>query len=88
MSISRRQALVAGAATVGAGLGAGAHLDAQGRAVTKGRLKQSVCRWCYQKIALPDLAKAVADMGLTAIDLLGEADWAVVRDYGLICSMG
>ena len=27
-------------------------------------------------------------MGLTAIDLLGEADWPVVRDYGLICSMG
>jgi hydroxypyruvate isomerase len=88
MGISRRQALVAGAATVGAGLGAGAHLDAQGRAVTKGRLKQSVCRWCYAKIALPDLAKAVAGMGLTAIDLLGEADWAVIRDYGLICSMG
>ena len=27
-------------------------------------------------------------MGLPAIDLLEEADWKVVRDYGLICSMG
>ena len=27
-------------------------------------------------------------MGLTAIDLLEEPDWAVVRDHGLICSMG
>jgi hydroxypyruvate isomerase len=90
MGISRRQALVAGAATIGAGLGArtGAQSEAQGRAVTKGRLKQSLCRWCYAKIALPDLCKAAAAMGLTAIDLLGEKDWPVLRDHGLICSMG
>ena len=37
---------------------------------------------------MPEFCKAVADMGLTAIDLLDEPDWAVVRDYGLICSMG
>jgi hydroxypyruvate isomerase len=56
--------------------------------VKNGRLKQSVSRWCYQKIAMPEFCKAVADMGLTAIDLLEEPDWAVVRDHGLICSMG
>jgi hydroxypyruvate isomerase len=90
MGISRRQALVAGAVTLSAGLGARplASKGAQGRVVTKGRLKQSVCRWCYGKIALPDLCKTVAGMGLTAIDLLAEADWAVLRDHGLICSMG
>jgi hydroxypyruvate isomerase len=90
MAISRRQALMAGAVTLGAGLGARprARSVAQGRAVTKGRLKQSVCRWCYGKIDLPDLCKAVAGMGLTAIDLLGEKDWPVLRDHGLICSMG
>jgi hydroxypyruvate isomerase len=27
-------------------------------------------------------------MGLTAIDLLGEAEWPILRDHGLICSMG
>jgi hydroxypyruvate isomerase len=27
-------------------------------------------------------------MGLTAIDLLEEPDWAAVRQYGLVCSMG
>jgi hydroxypyruvate isomerase len=90
MGISRRQALVAGAVTLGAGLGAQtrAQSGAQGRAVTKGRLKQSVCRWCYSKIELPELCKAVASMGLTAIDLLGEKDWPVLQDHGLICSMG
>src|SRR6185295_9410373 len=58
-----------------------------GRAVSKGRLKQSVSRWCYAKIPMPEFCQAVAGMGLTAIDLLDEADWAVVRDFGLVCSM-
>src|SRR3954463_3690857 len=60
----------------------------QGPAVTKGRLKQSVSRWCYAKIPMPEFCTAVAAMGLTAIDLLDEPDWAVVRDFGLVCSMG
>jgi hydroxypyruvate isomerase len=60
----------------------------QSRAVTRGRLKQSVSRWCYQKMALPDLCKAVAAMGVPAIDLLEAPDWPVVREHGLICSMG
>jgi hydroxypyruvate isomerase len=55
----------------------------------KGRLKQSVCRWCYGKIPLPEFFKTVAEMGLTAVDLLGEADWTIAkRDFGLVCSMG
>jgi hydroxypyruvate isomerase len=53
-----------------------------------GRLKQSVCRWPYAKIPLPEFCKAVAGMGLTAVDLLTEAEWPVAREHGLICSMG
>lgn len=67
------------------GLGGGG--AAAQKAVTKGRLKQSVSRWCYGKIPMPEFCKAVADMGLTAIDLLEEPEWAIVRDHGLICSM-
>lgn len=58
------------------------------KVVKKGRLKQSVSRWCYRAIPLPDFCRAVADMGLTAIDLLEEKDWETIRQYGLICSMG
>jgi hydroxypyruvate isomerase len=57
------------------------------RVVRNGRLKQSVSRWCYQSIPMPEFCRAVADMGLTAVDLLEEPDWAVARDHGLICSM-
>ena len=38
--------------------------------VRAGRLKQSVSRWPYNRIPLADFCKAVAAMGLTAIDLL------------------
>ena len=59
-----------------------------GRAVIRGRLRQSVSRWCYQKIPLPDLCRAVGAMGVPAIDLLEPDDWPVVIDHGLVCSMG
>ena len=56
--------------------------------VLAGRLKQSVSRWPYSSIPLPEFAKACAAMGLKAIDLLQPPDWDVVRRYGLVSSMG
>lgn len=72
-AMSRRQALGAGAAALLAGVGGAAASAASqtGRAVTRGRLKQSVSRWCFAKIPMPEFCKAVAGMGLTGIDLLG-----------------
>lgn len=61
---------------------------AAGTAVKKGQLKQSVARWCFQKIPLPELCKASADIGLTAMDLLKDDEWEVAQKYGLTCSMG
>jgi hydroxypyruvate isomerase len=78
---SRRQALAAAVLPFA--------LPALGERIVKnGRLRQSVTRWTYRSIPLPDLCRAVADMGLTAIDLLEEPDWPVVRRFGLVCSMG
>jgi hydroxypyruvate isomerase len=85
--MNRRQALMAGAAFAG-GLGATEPAAGQPAAVKVGRLKQSVCRWCYQKIPLPDFCNAVKGLGLTAIDLIEEKEWAVLADHGLVCSMG
>jgi len=47
-----------------------------------------VSRWPYAKIPLPEFCRALADMGLTAIDLLEENEWPIAREHGLICSMG
>ena len=54
----------------------------------KGRIRQSVSRWCYKKIPLEELCEKGAAMGLKAIDLLNEDEWDVPRRYGLVCSMG
>ena len=62
--------------------------SARAQRLPTGRLKQSVCRWPYAKIPLPEFCRAVADIGLTAVDLLTEAEWPVAREHGLTCSMG
>jgi len=54
----------------------------------KGRIRQSVSRWCYERIPLGELCEKGAAMGLKAIDLLNEDEWEMPRRYGLVCSMG
>lgn len=54
----------------------------------KGRIHQSVCRWCYQKTSIEDLCAYAAHIGLKAIDLLNPDEYEIPRRYGLICSMG
>jgi hydroxypyruvate isomerase len=53
----------------------------------KGRLKQSVCRWCYPKIAVEDFAREAARLGLKAVDLAPPAEWPVYKKYGLKLTM-
>ena len=53
-----------------------------------GRIRQSASRWCYQSIPLPALCDAGKAMGLAGIDLLQQSDWDLVRDKGLVVTMG
>ncbi len=53
----------------------------------KGRINQSVCRWCYGKIPLEDLCREAKAMGIKSIELLGPNDWPVVQKYGLTCAL-
>jgi hydroxypyruvate isomerase len=87
--LSRREMLGAAALTAaGAALPAGA-AAMQAAKPGAGRLKQSVCRWCYNKIPLAEFFKACAEMGLPAVDLLTEEEWTIAkRDFGLTCSTG
>jgi hydroxypyruvate isomerase len=52
-----------------------------------GRLKQSVCRWCYGSMGLEPLCVAAKSMGITSVELLGEQDFAVVAKHGLTCAV-
>jgi len=53
----------------------------------KGRLKQSVARWCYEKMSLDDLCRAAARIGLKGIDLVDYKEWPTVQKYGLVPAM-
>src|SRR5690242_20783504 len=61
--------------------------SSQSAAPLKGRLKQSVSRWCYGKMSLDDLCKAAVRIGLKGIDLVDSKDWPTVQKYGLVPSM-
>ncbi|MGY0038625.1 TIM barrel protein [Pedobacter sp. NJ-S-72] len=53
----------------------------------KGNVNHSVCRWCFGDIPLDELCTAVKGMGLKAIDLVGPADWPILKKHGLYSSM-
>lgn len=79
--------------TTSAALAATASIGAQSLSATTpkpmaaGRLKQSVCRWCYGGISLEDLCKASKEMGIASVELLGEKEWSVPATFGLTCAV-
>ena len=95
-TFDRRQLLKSGlASTVAACVGSSVSTAAEAQSAQpsaapvarRGNIHQSVARWCYKQIALDDLCKAGAEMGLKGIDLLGPTEWEVPRRYGLVCAM-
>jgi len=90
--MSRRNFMKSG---VAAGFAASAGVSAQAQAaqesspvVRKGRVHQSVSRWCYKDIPLDELCAYSAKIGLKGVDLLDATDWDAPRKVGLICTMG
>jgi len=53
----------------------------------KGNIKQSICRWCYEKIPLEELATAAVKIGFKSIELLWPKEYLIVKPYGLTCAM-
>ena len=50
--------------------------------------RQSVSRWCYERIPLEELCTYAAKIGLKGIDLLNPNEYEIPARYGLVCSMG
>src|SRR5262245_4316696 len=53
----------------------------------KGNIKQSVCRWCYNKIPLDKLAVEAKKMGYQSIELLGAKEIKAIQPLGLTCAV-
>jgi hydroxypyruvate isomerase len=54
----------------------------------KGRIRQSVSKWCYdKKLSFEDLCRHAVRIGYQSIELIGPADWPMVKKHGLTCAM-
>ena len=53
----------------------------------KGRIKHSVCRWCYGGMSLDDLCRNAAEMGIVSVELLNPEEFATTGKYGLTCAV-
>ena len=88
-----RRGLATGAAAglslvaAGLGLSTGAAHGAPERAVQRGRIHQSVCKWCYPKLSVEELCAAAAAIGLESVELLGPVSYEIVKRHGLVCAV-
>jgi hydroxypyruvate isomerase len=65
-----------------AGLSSATLAQAQSPAA-RGRIKQSLCRWCYAKAPIEELCAEAVKLGIQAIDLLNPTEWPVAQKHGL-----
>ena len=87
---SRRQFVQSTAAILAAGRarGMGRNADSERDVVETAAFKHSVCRWCYPKFTVDELARTARELGLDSVELLEPDEWAVARRHGLACAMG
>ncbi len=52
-----------------------------------GKVRHSVCKWCYKEIPLEDFCRAAKEIGLESVELLNPPDFATVKKHGLHCAM-
>lgn len=88
----RRLLLSAGMLTTGAALAASGSQTAAdqdaGPAVTRGRIRQSVCRWCFEKHwDLDETCRIAAGLGCQSVELVEPQHWPVLKKHGLICAL-
>lgn len=54
---------------------------------SRGKIRQSVCGWCFKKMSLDALARRAKALGLTGIDIVEPDQWHILKKHGLICTM-
>lgn len=63
------------------------------RAATKGRIRHSVCAWCFtgsfspKPMSLEELCQVAAAIGIESVELVEPQEWPILKKYGLICAL-
>ncbi len=55
--------------------------------INRGRIKQSVVRWCFDSIDVEKLCQGAAAMGLKSVELIDPKYWPILKKYGLVCAI-
>jgi hydroxypyruvate isomerase len=89
--LSRRQVLRAAGVAAGAAL-AGRALAADkpsgGKAVTRGRIKQSIVHWCFQDHwDVEQTCRVARQLGCESVELVDPKHWPTLKRHGLVCAI-
>jgi len=90
-----RRTLLAGAAGASAAAAGALGLPASAgesetveKAVTKGRLKQSVAQWCFNDHwDIEDTCRIASKLGLKSVELVDTKHWPLLKEHGLVCAL-
>jgi len=58
------------------------------RAAVKGRIKQSIAYWCFQKYwSVEQTCQIARELGCKSVELVEPKDWPILKKYGLVCAL-
>ena len=62
-----------------------------GKAVVKGRVKQSIAFWCFnsagEKWDIEKTCQVAKQLGCVSVELVGPEHWGVLKEHGLVCAI-
>jgi len=57
-------------------------------AARKGRIKQSIVQWCYQKyFNIDQMCRLAKRLGCLSVELVDPKDWTTLKKHGLVCAI-
>jgi hydroxypyruvate isomerase len=61
--------------------------DSSDSVIRNNRIRQSICRWCYDKLSLEELCRLAVTLGYRGIDLVGPDGFPTLKKYNLVGTM-
>jgi hydroxypyruvate isomerase len=86
-SLFNNQVFAADSGKLAEDAAAGGLASAAATPALKGNIQHSVSRWTYGDLSIEALCQLVKKLGFAAIDLVGPADWPVLKQYDIDSSM-
>ncbi len=67
------------------------HSVAEERAVSKGRIKQSIVFWCFnsagEKWSVEKTCEVAKSLGCVSVEVVAPEEWGILKKHGLICAL-